>query len=144
MKEEAIRIWFYSRDNSFAEILARALGPGYEICQGDLDSARDIDAILLDAASNGPGECEDLLHSIRTSLKTSPVPTPIIAMVHEDEQETVHALTENGVYETLASPPDIRGKRDWTSTRKTGSYRSHRRGSILPCDECGRPRPTSR
>ncbi len=105
MKEETIRVWFSSRDKSFGEVLARALGAGYEICQ---DSARDIDAILLDASSAGPDECDDILRSMRTPLKSSPVPPPIIAMVHEDEQETVHALTEDGVYETLASPPDIR------------------------------------
>ncbi len=105
MKEETIRVWFYSRDKSFAEVLARALGPGYEFCHA---SARDVDAILLDASSAGPDECDDLLRSMRAQLKSSQVQPPILAMVHDEEQETVHALTENGVYETLASPPDIR------------------------------------
>jgi len=105
MKEETISVWFYSRDKSFAEVLARALGPGYEFCHA---SARDVDAILLDASSAGPDECDDLLRSMRAQLKSSQVQPPILAMVHDEEQETVHALTENGVYETLASPPDIR------------------------------------
>ena len=110
-----IRSSFYSRDKSFAEVLGRALGPGYEIFHGELDGIRDdtlhgqeVDAILLDTSSAGPEECDDILRSMKALLKCSPVPPPIIAMVHDNEQEVVRSLIENGAYETLANPPDIR------------------------------------
>jgi DNA-binding NtrC family response regulator len=115
MKEQIIRFWFYSRDESFAEVLARALGNGYEICQGELGDLQDIsqqrprvDAILLDASATGPEECNDILQAMTSLLKSSPAPPPILVMVHDDEQEAVRTFIENGAYETLSSPPDIR------------------------------------
>ena len=111
MKEEVIRFWFCSPDKSFADVLVRMLGPGHEVFQGEPDSLRSmlrqhhrVDAVLLDAFEG----CHEMLQEIRTRLKSSPVPPPIIAMVHHDEQDVVRSLIENGVYETLASPPDVR------------------------------------
>ena len=115
MKEQIIRFWFYSRDRSFADVLGRALGPGYEICQGELEDLRsilqrrqDIDAILLDAFTSGSEGGDEILQAVRILLKSSAAPPPIIAMVHDDEQEVVRTLIENGADETLAGPPDIR------------------------------------
>jgi DNA-binding NtrC family response regulator len=115
MREQIIRLWFYSPDNSFAEVLARALGPGYEICQGGLGSIQsiaqqrlEIDVILLDASATAPEGFDDILEAVRCLLESCPVPPPVIAMAHDDEQDVVRTLIENGVYETLASPPDIR------------------------------------
>jgi two-component system response regulator HydG len=115
MKEQIIRLWFYSPDSSFAEVLARALGPGYEFCQGGLGSIQNIaqqrpevEVILLDASATGPEGFDDILQAVRNLLESSSVPPPVIAMVHDDEQDVVRTLIENGVYETLASPPDIR------------------------------------
>jgi DNA-binding NtrC family response regulator len=115
MKEQIIRLWFYSPDNCFADVLARALGPGYEICQGGLDSIHAVrqqrpeaGAILLDASAAGAEGFDDILQAVRRVLESSPVPPPVITMVHDDEQDVVRTLIENGVYETLASPPDIR------------------------------------
>jgi DNA-binding NtrC family response regulator len=115
MKEQTVRFWFYSRDRSFAEVLGRTLGPGYEICQGELEDLRsilqrrqDIDAILLDAFTSGSEGGDEILQAVRILLKSSAAPPPIIAMVHDDEQEVVRTLIENGADETLAGPPDIR------------------------------------
>jgi DNA-binding NtrC family response regulator len=115
MKEQIIRLWFHSPDSSFAEVLARTLGPGYEICQGGLDSIQsiplqrpEVDAILLDASATGLEAYDDILQAVRSLLETSSAPPPVIAMVHDDEQDVVCTFIENGVYETLASPPDIR------------------------------------
>ncbi len=115
MKEEqVVTFWFYSRDRDFAEVLARALGPGYEVLQGDLDdtkgmtqAGREVDAILLDASSEEPEAYQDILRSMKARLKSSPVPPPMIVMLHDDEQELNRTFIENGTYETLASPPDI-------------------------------------
>jgi DNA-binding NtrC family response regulator len=115
MKERIIRLWFYSEDRSFTEVLARALGSGYEICQGELDSIQsiaqqrpEVDAILLDVSSNGAEGYDGMLVAMRALLQSSPVPPPVIAMVQDDEQDIVRTFIENGAYETLASPPDIR------------------------------------
>ena len=115
MKEQIIRCWFYSRDTSFAEVLGRALGPGYEICQGDMEDLQsmlqrrqNLDALLLDAFTSGSEGCSEILQAAKGFLKSSPAPPPIIVMVHDDEQDVVRTLIENGADETLAGPPDIR------------------------------------
>lgn len=116
MEEQAIRFGFYSLEKSFGEVLTRALGPGYEILQGDMDNFgsltqphHEVDAILLDASASSVGSVgyDGVLRSMKTLLKSSSLPPPIIVMVHDDEQETVRTFIENGAYETLASPPDI-------------------------------------
>ena len=118
MAEEVIRFRFYSRDKSFAEVVGRALGPGYEIRHHDLDSAGSMvharqhaDAVLLDTSSVGPEGYEDILRLMYVLQKSSRPPPPIVVMVHEDQQDAVRTFIENGAYETLASPPDIPGLR---------------------------------
>jgi len=114
MAEEAIRFWFCSRDKSFAEVVERALGSGYQIRHTDLDGAGSMvhtrqhaDAILLDAPSAGPEGYEDILR-LMYALQRAPQPAPpIVVMLHEDQQDAVRTFIENGAYETLASPPDI-------------------------------------
>ena len=110
-----IKFWFYSRDKDFVEVLARALGPGYEICPGELDCIRssgptrqEASAVLLDVSSAGPEGFSEVQRAMRILLKSSPAPPPIVAMVRHDDQDLVRTLIENGAYETLASPPDIR------------------------------------
>ena len=115
MKEQVIRFWFYSRDRSFADVLGRALGPGYEICQGEIEDLRsalhrrqEVDAVLLDAFTSGSEGCDEILQALRTLLKSLAAPPPIIAMVRDDEQGVVRTLVENGADETVSGPPDIR------------------------------------
>jgi two-component system response regulator HydG len=114
VKEQAIRFCFFSRDGSFAEILARTIGPGYEVRSCDLDGAKapirpreEWDVAVLDASSAGSEGQDDILRLMRVLLKSSPVPPPIIAMVGDEEPELIRSLIENGAYETVSCPPDV-------------------------------------
>jgi len=114
VKDQTIRFCFYSRDRSFAEILARTMGPGYEVRPCELDGVsapipprEEWDVAVLDASSSGSERQDDILRMMRALLKSSLVPPPVIAMVHDDEPELIRSLIENGAYETVSCPPDV-------------------------------------
>lgn len=114
MKVQPIRLWFCSRDRSFADVLGKALGPEYEMwhCDPDISiktaqSRPEADAILLDLSSTGFEGYDETLRLMRDLRKAFPVPPPIIPLVPHDEHDVVRTLIENGAYETLAAPPDI-------------------------------------
>ncbi len=117
MSEEAIRVWFRSPDASFAQVIGRALGPGFDLQSGgefNLNSAREQqdwwDVVLLDLrelseAGNGTGVDHGL--RLMDEIKQVDLSAPIIVMLGDDDHALTRKVIENGAYDTLASPPDM-------------------------------------
>lgn len=114
MCEQAIRVLFCSSDGSFAEVVTRALGPGYEVRttdQCDLEGTRSeqewCDIVLLDLHDAGEDlETDDTLR-LMDSIKKVDVSLPIIAIVGDADDNVARTVIENGAYDTLSTPPNV-------------------------------------
>jgi len=114
MCEQAIRVLFCSSDGAFAEVVARALGPGYEVRtteQSDLEATRGeqpwCDVVLLDVHDSGEElNAEATLH-LMDEIKKLDGTTPIIAIVGDADDSLARTVIENGAYDTLSSPPNM-------------------------------------
>ena len=114
MCEQAIRVLFYSSDAPFAEVVTRALGPGYEV--------RTTEQIGSEIAPSAQGWCEVVLLDLHDSsedsdtesalrlmdeIKKIDFATPMIAIVGDAEDTLARSIIENGAYDTLSSPPNM-------------------------------------
>ncbi len=114
MCEQAIRVLFYSSDGAFAEVVIRALGPGYEvrICEPlDFDSSGPerqwCDVVLLDMHDSGEdSDAEATLH-LMDEIKKVDGTTPMIAIVGDSDDSVARTVIENGAYDTLSTPPNM-------------------------------------
>ncbi|MCH8267810.1 MAG: sigma-54-dependent Fis family transcriptional regulator [Acidobacteria bacterium] len=114
MKPEPIHIWFCSSDTGFTQVVARALGAGYDVRQSDglnLGSAREQEAwwnvVLLDL--RGARSEEDLETGLRLmdEINQTPLPPPIIVVLNQDDHSLTSKLMGAGTFDTLHSPPDM-------------------------------------
>jgi DNA-binding NtrC family response regulator len=106
-----VRVWFCSTDNDFAQLVARTLGPGF-------------DARLKDGFE--PGEAQAHQHwygvalidlrdlaGIEGGLKLideinqQDAPPAVVVMLSAHHEELKNRVLEKGVYDTIASPPDV-------------------------------------
>jgi DNA-binding NtrC family response regulator len=114
MSKADVHVWFFSPDAAFAQVIARALGEGFEVrhsAQLGISAARESadwwDLLLLDlrAAENGDALEADLRH-ITEALPAKPLP-PFIVMLGTSDHAMVLRAMENGAYDTVTSPPNM-------------------------------------
>ncbi len=114
MSEQGIHVWFCSPDAGFAQVVARALGPGYEVRRSEEFNLRHArgqeawwDVVLLDLRGAGIDSGLDAGLRLMDEIKQVDPPPPIIAMLAEDDRALIRKVIENGAYDTLAIPPDM-------------------------------------
>lgn len=114
MCEQAIRVLFHSSDGPFAEVVTRALGPGYEVRtseQNDLDVTPALcawcDVVLLDLHDSGEEESAAATLRLMDEIKKLGPSTPMIAIVGDSDDSLARTVIENGAYDTLSSPPNM-------------------------------------
>ncbi|TAM82465.1 MAG: sigma-54-dependent Fis family transcriptional regulator [Acidobacteria bacterium] len=114
MCEQAIRVLFFSSDGPFAEVVTRALGPGYEVRtneQSDLvanPAGREwCDVVLLDLHDSGDDADADETLRLMDEIKKLNPSTPIVAIVGDVDENLGRTVIENGGYDTLSSPPNM-------------------------------------
>ena len=114
MSEEPIHVWFCSPDAAFAQVMARTLGPGFEMRHSTgfdpshLDGQQDWwDVVLLDLRAIGIETGSDAGVGVLEGINRLDLPPPIIVMLGEDEHSLLLKLMEEGAYDSLASPPDM-------------------------------------
>jgi len=109
---ESIRVWFHTSDQTFAEIITRALGPEYELQAAEKSLAESMeemqrwDAVLLDLRDVSD-EPTAQRASVLQEISRTPLPPPIIAIVAGDDHQTMRNLIQWGAFDTIQSPPDI-------------------------------------
>ena len=114
MCEQAIRVLFYSSDGPFAEVVTRALGPGYEVRTSEQDNPELnpaehswCDVVLFDLhEASEDSEAENTLH-LMDEIKKHDSSTPMIAIVEDADDSLARTVIENGAYDTLSSPPNM-------------------------------------
>ena len=114
MCEQAIRVLFCSSEGAFAEVVARALGPGYEVRtleQSDLEGARAeqpwCDVVVLDLHDSGEDLNPEAPLQLMDEIKRLDRSTPMIAIVGDDDDNLARTVIENGACDTLSSPPNM-------------------------------------
>jgi DNA-binding NtrC family response regulator len=114
MCEQAIRVLFHSSDGPFAEVVTRALGPGYEVRtneQNDIDGTPAerawYDVVLLDLHDSGEEESAEATLHLMDEIKKFDSSTPMIAIVGDADDSLARTVIENGAYDTLSSPPNM-------------------------------------
>jgi DNA-binding NtrC family response regulator len=114
MCEQAIRVLFYSSDAPFAEVVTRALGPGYEVrtaeqVESEVTPAAQgwCDVVLLDLHDNSEDSDTETALRLMDEIKKVDFGTPMIAIVGDAEDTLARSIIENGAYDTLSSPPNM-------------------------------------
>jgi len=114
MCEQAIRVLFCSSDGAFAEVVSRALGPGYEVrtaeerdLEGALADQRWGDVVLLDLHDASEDSDTGATLHLMDAIKRLDGSTPIIAVVGDAEDNLSRSVIENGAYDTLSTPPNM-------------------------------------
>lgn len=112
MSEQTVRVCFLSEDFTFAEPLARALGPGFGVRAArefPSSEAHDwYDAVLLDLRSLN-GKDDDLEPKLAwlDQIRAIPSPPPIVALCDEGQNRAAFRAIERGAYDTVTNPPNI-------------------------------------
>lgn len=115
MGDEPIRVFFYTPDLPFAQIIGRALGSEFELRTTEdysLQSGRGhlgwCDAVLLDLRPFGAGgQTEQATFQLMNEIRQSDAAPPLIAMLGADNHPLTRQAIENGAYDAVASPPDM-------------------------------------
>jgi len=115
MDEEIIHVWFCTHDTPFVRLIARALGAEFQlqtIEAFNLNGARKQtewpDVVLLDLRAEGENSGRgEAAFQLMQEIQQFDSPPPMIAILGERDLAMTRRVIENGVYDTLASPPDM-------------------------------------
>src|SRR5215831_13798098 len=114
MAEEPIRVWFCTPDAAFGQVIARALGPGFETRASEefsLAGTRGLEGwwnvVLLDLRELSGEEGSDSGLRLMDGVKQCEEPPPIVVMLSDEDYALGRKVIENGAYDTLSGPPDV-------------------------------------
>ncbi|MCL5005405.1 MAG: hypothetical protein M1404_02630 [Acidobacteria bacterium] len=114
MSEDVVRVFFCSSDSAFAQVIARTLGPGYEVrsneqldCAANHGAEQWWDVILLDLRDVGEDSGTEAGLRALDEIKQLDGSTPIIAFLGDATDNLSRMLVENGAYDTVATPPNV-------------------------------------
>ncbi len=114
MFEEVVRVVFCSSDSAFAQVLARTLGPGFEVRAAEQlnaitngDSGHWWDVILLDLREMGEDSGTELGLRAMDEARQADDSSPIIIILGDVSDNLARLLIENGAYDTVATPPNM-------------------------------------
>ena len=118
METNKIRVWFYSADAAFTEVIPRSLGAEFEAQRSDELSliteelAGWWDVILLNLQETGNGESPPTRSPFLARLSQLEFPTPVIILLDEHNRDLARKALD-GVEEPAiavdAAPVDERG-----------------------------------
>jgi DNA-binding NtrC family response regulator len=112
--EQTIQICFVTEDSGLAEVVARALGPGFETRSTPhfeierLSELREwCDVALIDVRFSGVQG--DYQKGLRLMDEISKVPShpPIVALCDDDNRDILIGVVEHGAYDSAINPPNI-------------------------------------
>jgi DNA-binding NtrC family response regulator len=113
-EEEIIRVWFHTPDAGFGQVVARALGPGFDVDVNDGSGhslrgrQRPCDGVLLDLrAAAGACDAESGLLRSLDQLRQSGSHPPVIVLLADDDPALIGSLIEKGAYDAVSDPPNV-------------------------------------
>ena len=114
METGKIRLWLYSADAAFFEVISRALGAEVDARRSDelsLEITEDQtgwwDVILLDLQATGYGGSTHSSFEFLARMAQLDFPTPVIIVLDEHDRDSSRKAIEQGAYATMVGPPDI-------------------------------------
>lgn len=115
MSSTNTRVWFCSSDTGFGEILARALGSGFELRTSEqlnpaAASPQDssFDVFLIDLRNSDADIDRDLRLLFSDFISTLPCPPPpAVVLLRDTQPALVLKVMELGAYDTISDPPDM-------------------------------------
>ncbi|MGH9783789.1 MAG: sigma 54-interacting transcriptional regulator [Terriglobia bacterium] len=114
MEANRIRLWFYSADAAFAEVISRALGAEFDAQHSDelsMESTEDQtgrwDVILLNLQEAGDEGSPQAGFSFLARLSRLEFPLPVIVLLDEHNRDFARKAMTDGAYATMVGPPDI-------------------------------------
>ena len=114
MNKDATHVWFFAQDEAFAQVIARALGPDYEIRRSerfDPVAAREqeewCEVALLDLRGADTDANLEAGITLIDQINRITLPPPVIVMLGENSQTATRRIMEAGAYDTVESPPDM-------------------------------------
>jgi DNA-binding NtrC family response regulator len=110
-KGDVVRVWFCSTDSDFAQLVARTLGPGFEVRLKEGFEPGDAQAqehwygvALIDVRDSA---FIDAGLALVDEINQQEAPPPVLVMLSAQDQEVRGRVLEKGVYDTVACPPDV-------------------------------------
>jgi DNA-binding NtrC family response regulator len=114
MAQETIHVWFCSPDTGFSQVIARALGPGFEVSRsaefrlaGAEEQQRWCDVVLLDLRKFGSESEWQAGLSFMEEIQNGELPPPTVVVLSEDERALTLQVIEHGAFDTISSPPNM-------------------------------------
>jgi len=110
-KGDVVRVWFCSTDSDFAQLVARTLGPGFEVRVKDGFEPGGAQAqehwygvALIDLRDPA---CVDAGLNLIDEINQQDAPPPVLVMLSAQDQDLKSRVLEKGVYDTIGCPPDV-------------------------------------
>jgi len=144
MTDELIRVWFCTPDAAFAQVVARALGSGFETRASEelsLAGTRELESwwnvVLLDLRELTGEEGIDTGLRLMDGIKQTDEPPPIVVMLSDDDHMLGRKVIENGAFDTVSGPPDVvelrlilrRAHKSYGAEKELRLLRSQERGA---------------
>lgn len=114
LSEPNVKVCFLSRDLSFADPLARALGAEFTTRVSNdtqfnrLTDLREwCDVVVLDLRSVSTQEDYESRFRLMDEINQSPSCRPVIAFCDEGNRQIVLRAIESGAYDTITNPPNM-------------------------------------
>jgi DNA-binding NtrC family response regulator len=114
MTEEPTHLWFCTPDAAYAQVIARALGQGFDTRASEefsLAGTRGLegwwDVVLLDLRELTGDQAVEVGLGLMDGIKQCDEPPPIVVMLNDEDPLLGRKVIENGAYDTLSGPPDV-------------------------------------
>ena len=114
MSNGPIHIWFCSPDPAFADVIARTLGPGYEVQPSHefaVESGTELelwwDVVLLDLCQVASEAEEHAGLGLLDELCQFDPPPPVIAMLADEDHSLTRRVMEAGAFDTINALPIV-------------------------------------
>lgn len=114
MIEPTIHICFITEDTGLAEVIARALGPGFETRSSaeyrieKVSELRDwSDVLLIDLRFGGTQGNYEKGFRLMDEISKVPSHPPMVALCDDDNREIAVGVVAHGAYDSAIDPPNI-------------------------------------
>src|ERR1051326_358402 len=114
MTEEPTHLWFCTPDAAFAQVIARALGQGFDTRASEefsLAGTRGLegwwDVVLLDLRELTGDQAVEVGLGLMDGIKQCDEPPPIAVMLNDEDPLLGRRAFENGLKDTLPGRPAV-------------------------------------
>lgn len=112
--ERSVRVWFWTPDPGFAQLITRTLGPGFELhCTSESETALTLehedswDVVLLDLREVETVQDSEPGLGVLRGVSAVPLPPPTVVILGDHNPARAVKMIEWGAFDTVQSPPNV-------------------------------------